>query len=215
MRKNWSAGPLMLFCMFYILAPFQVHGAENEKIGVYFEESFTLEAAGNYEASLNAVLKVLRIDQKNYLASLRAGWLSYLRGDQTTAEKHYRKTIDLAPKAAEPRLGLLLPLIATNKWSDAEAVAQKILEIDEKNYTALSKLAYVLFQQGKYDKARAMYQKVLDGYPSDVEMKLGLGWTYQRLGKREEAKRSFQEVLEIYRTNASALLGLEFLQKGM
>ena len=191
------------------------HGAESDKPGIYFEESFSQEAAGKYEASLNSVLKILRVDQKNYLATLRAGWLSFLRADHGSAEKYYKKAIDLAPGAVEPRLGLLLPLIASKKWSEAEAGARAALKVDGSNYTAMSKLAYVLFQQEKYDEARTRYRSVLDLYPSDVEMKLGLAWTHQRLGRKDEAKGGFLEVLEVYRSNQSALQGLEMLQKGM
>ncbi len=187
----------------------QGHGAETDKIPIYFEESFGYEASSKYEAALNSVLKILRADQKNYLATLRAGWLSYLRGDQGSAEKYYKKTIELAPGAVEPRLGLLLPLVAAKKWSDAETVAHAALKLDGKNYTAMSKLAYVLFQQEKYERAGAMYRSVLEHYPSDVEMKLGLAWSLQRLGRKEEAGRFFQEVLQVYRGNQSALQGLE------
>jgi tetratricopeptide (TPR) repeat protein len=204
----------ILFCIVFLLIPFHGYGTENDKIDVYFEESFGNEAATKYEAALNSVLKILRIDPKNYLATLRAGWLSYLRGDQPSAEKYYRKTIDLAPGAIEPRLGLLLPLIAAKKWSEAESVARAALKLDGKNYTAVSKLAYALFQQEKYEEAKKMYQSVLDDYPSDIEMKLGLAWTYQRLGNKREAKKYFQEVLEVYRSNQSALQGMEMLQAG-
>ncbi|RJR48106.1 MAG: tetratricopeptide repeat protein [Desulfobacteraceae bacterium] len=203
----------VLFCLLVLIKPFTASAAENDKIGIYFEESFSNEAAEKYDASLNSVLKILRIDQKNYLATLRAGWLSYLRGDQTSAEKYYRRTIDLAPGAVEPRLGLLLPLIAGKRWAEAESAARAALKIDGKNYTAMSKLGFVLFQQEKYEEARTMYQGVLDNYPSDVEMKLGLAWTFQRLGRKDEAKRYFLEVLEVYRTNQSGLQGMEILKK--
>jgi len=203
----------VLFCLFVLIEPFTGSAAENDKIGIYFEESFSSEAAAKYDASLNSVLKILRVDQKNYLATLRAGWLSYLRGDLTSGEKYYRRAIDLAPGAVEPRLGLLLPLIAGKKWAEAESVAHAALKMDGKNYTAMSKMGYILFQQEKYEEARAMYQRVLDNYPSDVEMRLGLGWTFQRLGRREEARRHFLEVLEVYRTNQSALQGMEILKK--
>lgn len=213
MKVRPSACWPILLCMAVLINPLRGNAAENDKIGIYFEESFSHEAAQRYDASLNSVLKILRMDQKNYLATLRAGWLSYLRGDQGAAEKYYKKTIDLAPGAVEPRLGLLLPLIAAKKWGEAEAAARAALKIDGKNYTAMSKLAYALFHQEKYEEARAMYQGVLDNYPSDVEMKLGLAWTFQRLGKRDDARRYFQEVLEVYRNNQSAKQGLELLQK--
>lgn len=211
MKSITSAWPILL-CIAGLMMSTRADCAEN-KIGLYFEESFGSEAAGKYDAALNSVLKILRADQRNYLATLRAGWLNHLRGDQGAAERFYRKSIELAPGAVEPRLGLLLPLMADQKWTEAEAAARAALNLDGKNYTAGSKLAYVLFQQGRYEEARNMYRSVLDNYPSDVEMKLGLAWSCQRLGKKEEAGRYFREVLEVYKGNVSAMQGLEMLER--
>ncbi|MEI6609188.1 MAG: tetratricopeptide repeat protein [Deltaproteobacteria bacterium] len=196
-----------------LVAPPNIYSADNGKIGEQFEESFVSEAAGNYDAALNSVLRVLRIDQKHYTAMLRAGWLTYLKGDFSAAEKYYRKAVSLAPDAIEPMQGLLLPLVATKKWLETESTARKILKTDQKNYTAYSKLAYVLFQQGKYGDARIIYRNLLDWYPSDTEMKLGLAWTYQRMGRTGEAARYFKEVLDVYQSNQSALAGMETLRQ--
>lgn len=197
-----------------LVAPVEIYSADNGKIGEQFEESFIYEAAGNYDAALNSVLRVLRIDQKHYTAMLRTGWLAYLKGDFSAAEKYYRKAALLAPDAIEPRQGLLLPLVAAKKWLETESTARKILKTDQKNYTAYSKLAYALFQQGKYGDAKIIYQNLLNWYPSDADMKLGLAWTYQRMGRTGDAARYFKEVLEVYQTNQSALAGMEALRSG-
>jgi len=192
-----------------LVAPPNIYSADNSKIGEQFEESFIYEAAGNYDAALNSVLRILRIDQKHYIATLRAGWLAYLKGDFGSAEKYYKKAVSLASDAIEPRQGLMLPLVAAKKWSEAESTARQILKTDQKNYTAYSKLAYALFQQGKYGDAKIIYQRLLDWYPSDADMKLGLAWTYQRMSKKSEATRYFREVLEVNRNSQSALAGIE------
>jgi tetratricopeptide (TPR) repeat protein len=202
---------LLMVGLLLLAVPLASYGTDNGKIGEQFEESFIYETAGNYDAAFNSVLRVLRIDQKHYTATLRAGWLAYLKGDFAVAEKYYRKAVSMAPDAVEPRQGLLLPLGATKKWSEAEATARQIVKGDSKNYIANSKLAYALFQQGKYGDAKMIYQRVLDWYPSDVDMKLGLAWTYQRMGRTGDAARSFKEVIEVYRNNQSALSGLESL----
>ena len=203
LRISLALGLLLL------AAPLNIYSADSGKIGEQFEESFIYEAAGNYDAALNSVLRVLRIDQKHYTAMLRAGWLAYLKGDFSAAEKYYRKAVSLAPDAIEPRQGLMLPLAAAKKWPETEATARQILKTDQKNYTAYSKLAYALFQQGKYGDAKIIYQRLLDWYPSDADMKLGLAWTYQRMGRTGDGARYFNEVLEVYRNNQNALSGLE------
>lgn len=214
MGKRRMIGVVILLLVMVFVTPFSCLAGPSDKISVYFEESLNYEAVGNYDASFNSVLRVLRVDVKHYTATLRAGWLSYLKGDHVTSEKYYRKAILLAGDAIEPKLGLLLPLMASKKWAEADAAARAVLTLDEKNYLAASKLAYALFEQGKYGDARIMYQKILDWYPSDLGMRLGLGWTYQRMGKKDEGSRCFREVLEVNRHNQSALAGMEAIRSG-
>jgi tetratricopeptide (TPR) repeat protein len=182
------------------------------KISVYFEESFAYEAQKNYEASLDTVLKILKIEKDNYTATLRAGWLNYLNGDYQESLRYYKKTISLAPSATEPKLGLMLPLMALKQWSDTAATARKVLRSDPKNYIAGSRLAYALFSQARYGDAEKQYSNIIAAYPSDIEMKLGLGWTYLRMGRKKEAGKNFREVLKVRRNNASALAGMEAIQ---
>jgi tetratricopeptide (TPR) repeat protein len=181
------------------------------KIPDYFEASFNHESRGNYQEALNSVLRILRIDHRNYTAMLRAGWLSYLKGDYSNSIDYYRKAAVLQPDAIEPGLGLTLPLMASKQWKEAGAVARKILHRDKDNYLANSRMAYILFSEGRYEEAEKKYQKVLSEYPSDIEMKLGLGWTYARMGQRMKAIEFFRDVLMVRKKNASAQSGLEFI----
>jgi tetratricopeptide (TPR) repeat protein len=181
------------------------------KIPDYFEASFNHEIRGNYREALNNVLRILRIDHRNYTAMLRAGWLSYLKGDYSSSIGYYHKAISLQPYAIEPELGLTLPLMASKQWKEAGAVARKILNRDKDNYLANSRLAYILFSEGRYEEAEKKYRKVLSEYPSDIEMKLGLGWTYLRMGHRMKAIELFKGVLAVRKKNASAQNGLEFI----
>ncbi len=207
---------LVLFSVFLILLvlPAGVLADETAKIPDYFEASFNLENRGSYTEALNSVLLILRIDHRNYTAMLRAGWLSYLKGDYKNAIGYYRKAVSLEPEAIEPMLGLLLPLMASKDWREAGAVAQRILKIDKNNYLANSRLAYILFSQGRYREAEKEYRKIISEYPADIEMKLGLGWTYFRMGQKKKAAGVFREVLTVRKNNASAQKGMELIENG-
>ncbi len=187
-------------------------GQTYNKISVYFEKSFAYEAQKKYEASLDTVLKILKMEKANYIATLRAGWLNYLNGDYQESLRYYKKTISLAPSATEPKLGLMLPLMALKRWGDTEATARKILKSNSKNYLAGRRLAYALFSQARYEAAEKQYRNVIASYPSDIEMNLGLGWTYLRMGRKKEAVKNFRGVLKVRRNNASALAGMEAIQ---
>jgi tetratricopeptide (TPR) repeat protein len=205
---------IAVLLLLLIITPVAALGSEREKIDKLFEESFVYEAQGKYTASLNSVLQILRLDHKNYVATLRAGWLSYLRGNYKESSYYYEKAVALAPHAIEPRLGLMLPLMAANKWKKTETVAQDIIKSDSKNYLANSRLAFILFSQKRYGDAAPQYRKVIDWYPSDIEMQLGLAWTFLRMGKKKEARRYFLKVLTVRRNNRSALDGMEIVEGG-
>ncbi len=185
--------------------------ADREGIAKLFESSFASEATNKNDRALKDVQAILAEDGSNYVAVLRAGWLSYLLGHYGEAITYYDKASALAPKALEPRLGAMLPLMAQQKWAAAEKLATAILKLAPRNYLAASRLAYIHFSMGRYAEAEADYKAVLEEYPSDLDMMLGLGWSHIRRGNKPAAKELFERVLLIRRQNASALAGLKAL----
>jgi len=182
-----------------------------EKIAALFESSFAHEATGNIQSALNDALKILRLSSSHYIANYRVAWLYYLKGRYADSTKFYKKALNIKPDAIEPKLGLLLPLMASRRWSEAETLAVSILKKAPANYLGGSRLAYIYFSQGKYQAALNQYKEVLRNFPSEIEMMLGLGWTYLKIGQKSEAKKMFLRVLSIRRQNLNARAGLEAL----
>ncbi len=186
---------------------------QTERVAELFESSFAHEATGNIERSLEEVRSILIVNPNHYIANYRAAWLFCLKGHHTESIKFYRRASQLKPRAIEPRMAMMLPLMASKQWSAAEALGRDVLKKSPLNYLAGSRLAYIYFSQGRYKKAEQQYQKVLDDYPSELEMMLGLGWTYLKQGRKPESRAMFNEVLGIRRHNLNARAGLEALQK--
>ena len=182
--------------------------ADPSKTAEFFESSFAHEASGNTDRALKDVMSILRQDKKNYVATLRAGWLYYLKAKYGESITSYKKAGTLAPKALEPQLGLMLPLMAALRWADAERVGKRILKRAPQDYLAQSRLAFIAYSQAKYKVAEEHYKQVLSNYPSDVEMMLGLGWTYLKQGRKGDAKPMFKRVLRIRQSNLNAQAGL-------
>lgn len=216
MEGDMISRKMVLFVVMLILlgASLGALADETAKTPDYFETSFNHEGRGNYAAALNSVLRILRVDHRNYTAMLRAGWLSYLKGDYKKSIDYYRKAVRFEPQAVEPSLGLMLPLMASKKWDAADTVAKKILRFDDKNYLANSRLAYIFFSQGRYGEAEKQYRKVIAWYPADIEMKIGLGWTHLRMGNKKKAARVFRDVLMVRKNNTSAHRGMELIENG-
>ena len=184
---------------------------DEEKIARLFESSFSHETQGDTDAALNDTLQIVRIDAKHYVANLRAGWLYYLKKRYSDSVRFYVQATKLAPSALEPQLGLMLPLMGSARWKEAEKVARRVLEKAPRSYLTRTRLAHILASQGRYSEAEALYEGVLADYPSDVDVMLGLGWVYVWNGRKSPARVTFERVLAIRRGNVSATAGLQAL----
>jgi tetratricopeptide (TPR) repeat protein len=177
----------------------------------FFQESYDQEAMGKNEESLAALDKLSSKKSGSYVALLRRGWLQYRLGRHAAAVEAYTKAIAAVPRAVEPRLGILLPLLAQKQWTSTEKHARELLKLDPVNYLARLRLAFALYNQAKFVESRALYQQIVDGYPSDTEARSGLGWALLKLRRNSEAVAVFKAVLDFAPKNALAQQGLAAL----
>lgn len=186
--------------------------AAGETVASSLRASLQGEERGNYQEALNAALKALRQDPTSYLGNLRAGWLFYQLRQYPESVERYRRAHELAPRSLEPRLGLMLPLMAQRQWKEVEELGLHLLRFAPRNYTLLSRLAFVYFSTGRYSEAEQYYSEALTLFPSENEMKLGLAWTYLRMGRKREATAWFEQVLQLIPESLSARQGLDMLR---
>lgn len=193
------------------LLVFAVPAAHAQTSAAAYQQSYDLEATGKLEPALQALEQLSPADKYTYTYHLRHGWLLYLTGKFGPAVDAYKLAMSKAPGAAEAQLGLLLPLIAARRFSEASSAALSILSTDPRNSTALAKLAWSRYNEGRYSEAADAYKKALADYPANVDLRAGLGWSYLKLGKANEAAAELREVLQIAPRHATAKAGLEQL----
>lgn len=172
-----------------------------------YRQSYALEARGDYRGALEAMESITQ-KSPDYTAILRRGWLLYLAGRYTESFADYEKAVSLEPKAVEPRLGAMLPAMALRRWKEAEKLGLEVLAQAPGEYLALSRLAFIHFEQARYDKAESFYRQALALFPSNVEMRAGLAWTLLRQGKASEARAGFEAILRVAPDLATAKEGL-------
>ena len=172
-----------------------------------WQRSYVAEARGDYDAALQEHLALVGPTREGYLFHLRHGWLLYAGARSIDALAPYRRAVELRPDAVEPRLGLMLPLIALRRWREVVAVANEVHRLDEHNVTARRRLAFALFSLGRFADALREYERVLQHWPGDLEMRAGVGWCQLRLGRTREAASTFDGILAVSPTNSSALAG--------
>lgn len=198
----WAAGALLL-------AP--LGAARADDAATAFQASYDAEAKGKYAEAIQQLDRAGAPVREGYVWYLRKGWLQYLAGQHSQSVDAYRQAQAKAPRAIEPQLGVLLPLIASRRFADAEKAATALLALDPHNGTALGKLAWARYNLGRYGDAADAYRKVLADYPSDVDMRAGLGWSLLKLGKSAEAADEFRAVLQVAPKHTSAKAGLDTL----
>lgn len=178
-----------------------------------FNNSINLALKGNYQRAIDELLNVYKENANDYLINLRLGYLYYLQKNYDESIKYYQKAISLTQeKSVEPYLGLTLPLAAKEKWSEVEKIYNKILSIDQNNYTANLRLGQIYFNRKEYSKAEKFLLKSFEQYPSEYEPNLYLGWTYFYLNKKSEAKKHFINALMVSENDKSAMEGLKLVK---
>ncbi len=205
-RKKFFA--LVTFWMVVWLIP----NGWAESIPQIYQRSYDEEAKGNYPEAILIMMQAERAGDSGYLFHLRMGWLQYLAGKFPESIQSYRKAILLNKDSIEAKLGLMLPLMASGKWIDAEKVAKEILAIDKQSYLANSRLAYIYYQLKLYKEAESYYRKVLFYYPGDIEMQAGLAWSLLKQDKKGPAEKVFDEILRYVPNHVSANMGMKLIK---
>lgn len=173
-------------------APLAAQGANP---GDSYKRSYTLEAKGKYSDALAAIIPMASSQRRSYFFQMRVAWLRYLAGKYDASVTAYKQAAALKPAAVETHLGMTLPLMATRKWKDAAAAANRALRLAPGNYLATTRLAWIQYNLGRFVAAERTYRAVLQRYPSSLEMNAGLGWTLLKQGRKAEAGRLFSAIL--------------------
>jgi tetratricopeptide (TPR) repeat protein len=177
------------------------------EIGRAFQESYTAESQQKFDAALAALDRVPPERRNSYAVLLRRGWLSYLGGHHVEAISAYSQAISVEPNSVEPRLGLMLPQMALQRWVDVEQTASEVLSRDPGSYFGLMRQGLAQYSLGKYSAAEGSYQKVVALHPADVEARSGLGWALLKQKKKPAALAHFTAILELSPTHAAAKQG--------
>ena len=159
-------------------------------------ESYRLESLTQYEAAARSMEGIISNDAKNEFAILRHGWLNYLRGNHNQAIKDYKKAIEINSKSLDALLGIILPLIAQQRWNEASSYANKVLNVAPWNYYAHTRLMVAEEGLRKWDSLIKHAQSVNSRYPSDATVLVYLARAHRWKDNKKSARKVYQQVLE-------------------
>jgi len=165
------------------------------------QESYRLEALYQYDAAL----KILKgVSSNNELALLRRGWLNYLKGSHSKSIDNYKKALSKNSKSLDARLGIILPLLAQQRWREASLNANKALNVAPWNYYAHIRLMAAEQALKKWKQLQKHAETAHQHFPSDCTYIVYLARANQKLGNKNKAQVWYKKLLELAPDNFEA-----------
>jgi tetratricopeptide (TPR) repeat protein len=128
-----------------------------------------------------------------------------------TAEKYYRKAIELNPKFADAyrTLGVFLDT-KLNKPKDAETYYRKAIEVNSKfGYAYTSLGSFLAKDKSRWQEAEEVYRKAIKLIPTDAYCYISLGKFLARDESRwQEAEEVYHKAIELISTDAYCYISL-------
>lgn len=191
----------MIFLLVFVSSLFAITPEEIQKA---YHKSFNYEQIEDYENAIRTLSPVLDAYPNGYTVNLRLGWLYYFLGRYANSIEHYQKAVQIVPTSIEAKNGLMLPLLAQNKYTETASTAYQVVSVDHYNYYGNMRLAYSLRMQKKYDQAEQILNKMLAVYPTDITFLTELALVKYNQGNTERAGNLMWDVLTLDPENETA-----------
>ena len=175
-----------------------------------WSDSYRLEASGQYIAAGKALAPVLEKYPRHEFAHLRLGWLNYLQGNHNDAIDEYKNAMVINSKSLDAKLGIILPMLAQQRWREAAYYSRQVIEVAPWNYYAHIRLMICEEAEGQWEALQKHASEATQRYPSDATIQVYLARAYVRLGKATQARVVYEEVLERIPRHLEAM---QFLEK--
>jgi len=162
--------------------------------------------------------KVLAMDPAHVDSLLRLGNIHHKNGDYTEAIRLHLRAHNLDEDNIEVLFALALDYEDSRRTEDALQTLEDVLEKDEDNLRAITRIRDIRQRTGEFEKAEEAQQRVLKlSLPEKerqaeqhrlVGLKYETGRAFLEVGSLDKAKRSFKAVLKIDKDFVPAYLGL-------
>ena len=141
-----------------------------------------------------AALKALALDDKLAAAHASLGQITaYYDYDFATAERQYRRAIELNPNYATAHQWLAEHLAAMKRVDEAEVEIRRALELDPLSVIMNRIYADILMDARKYDEAIQQYHRTLDLDPNFPTARYFLGRAYEAKGMYDQAVEEYSK----------------------
>ena len=142
------------------------------------------------------------------LIKLRYEW------DWVGAENYFRTALSRNPEFAPAHFGLLQVLIATGRFDEALAEAQKAKEFDPFSASSDQNIGRIYYYKRDFEQMHKVLSESLEKYPNQVRMLYLQGFQFLQTNKLKEATDIFEKIYESDKLLGSAPLGYVYGKAG-
>jgi tetratricopeptide (TPR) repeat protein len=181
---------IVLILLMIVVMSHQAMAAETA-----WEASYRLEAAGQYADAVAVLQTAKTAKSEPELTAIRIAWLHYLQGKYNDAYQHYESALKINPDSMDARLGIVLPLLAQQRWRESEKYLKQVIEASPWNYIAHVRLMIAEEGQKKWDVLAKHAKEVSRRYPTDTTVLVYLARASYWSGDGDDAKEAYIKVL--------------------
>src|SRR5258708_37477088 len=142
-------------------------------------------------------MKALELDEslaEAHAALARAQY--YFGWDWTSAEREYKRAVELNPNSAISHLGYAELLLARPRFDESLAEAKRAVELDPLSPQIIGNLAFAYLVTRRYDESIAQHQKTLELDPNAAWIRADLAWSYALKGAYAQAIAEYDKIPE-------------------
>lgn len=201
-RRRSAALGYALFSVIALASPVTHAGTEA------WASSYRLEAYGQYAQAAGVMESLIEQGEERPFSLLRLGWLNYLQGNHHDSIRNYQRAMEINPQSFTARLGITLPLMTLQRWSEVKGHAEWLIALSPWHPTAHKRL--LAAEQGLRSwEALAKHARDLSAhYPEDMDALVYLARASIWLGDRDGARDAYVRLLRRspYNTEAANYL---------
>ena len=201
------------FLFFFLLASFLVISSyqpvftqDEEKDPVQiFNQGQDAHEKGDFITAVKLYQEALKIAPEFPEAEFQRGNALQSLGQNNEAEKAFRRAIELRENWILPMTGLGETLVRNEKYSEAETVLAKVIQLDANNSQAYVILAELFLKiKSSPEKLKTILQKLQSFNKSEASIWAARGAIESNLGDKISARKSLEKALSIEPKNLFA-----------
>lgn len=151
-----------------------------------------------YPRAKAAAAKALEIEEALAEPHTSLAWAAFaFYWDFTSAEREFRRAIELNPNYATAHHWYAFYLVARARWNEAISEIRRARDLDPVSLIINTNVGVILYFARQYDEAIDQFRRALELDPGFVPAYWSLEWAYEQKGRYEEAITAIEHALRL------------------